>query len=150
MYDINYNIRCARALFFLPRKIYYFHVILLTDSRRGVSVFSPVRSSMRRHATLVCDIRFSDNNTLVCIVYYKDIKFQRMRIGANRRLRDYVILFYTHDCETNLHGVVVDAFSLHVFPLVYSFHCRLNGILRFYSDMRHYCFNHRTFSFFRI
>jgi len=83
---------------FLSGKIYYFHVTLLTDSRRGVFAISYVRSSRRRHATLVCDIRFSDNNTSM----YRIQKYQ-IPTDANRGqytlLRDvfYILNYY----ETN-------------------------------------------------
>jgi hypothetical protein len=64
---------------FVPGEIYYFHVTLLTDSRRCVSAISSVRSLRRRHATLVCDIRFSDNNTSI----YRIRKYQ-IPTDANR------------------------------------------------------------------
>lgn len=86
---------------FLSGEIYYFHVTLLTDSRRGVSAISYVRSSRRRHATLVCDIRFSDNNTSI----YRTQKYQ-IPTDANRGqytlLRDvfYILINYNY-YETN-------------------------------------------------
>lgn len=49
VYTILTIIYGVRAQFFLPGEIYYFHVILLTDARRGVSVFSPVRWDDTRH-----------------------------------------------------------------------------------------------------
>lgn len=79
---------------FLSGEIYYFHVTLLTDSRRGVSAISYVRSSRRRHATLVCDIRFSDNNTSI----YRIQKYQ-IPTDANRGqytlLRAVFFIYYT-------------------------------------------------------
>lgn len=104
---------------FLSGEIYYFHVTLLTDSRRGVSAISYVRSSRRRHATLVCDIRFSDNNTSI---YYRIQKYQ-IPTDANRGqytlLRDVFYILYCY--ETN-RSVLPSAyvFSRFVFPRVQS------------------------------
>jgi len=100
---------------FLSSEIYYFHVTLLTDSCRGVSAISYVRSSRRRHATLVYDIRFSDNNNTSI---YRLQKYQ-IPTDANRGqytlLRDVFYILYYY--ETN-HSVPPTYFLImffHVF-----------------------------------